>query len=230
MFIDELQMKPRRYPEGYHRLTNIQQTLYRVCADEFDRLCNEIDEAKQVLPIRQRTLNKSHIAREAAQLLGHKKLQHSHMSQSNCLFLFDAINAWNQALTARFEGSHAYLTSQAKQPTKADLKKQIEELEDSQVEFCRKAFDAMVESSLLESKSEQVLEIQRLKSENYELTKLTVHQKDTIETLFKELAAFSDPKQSQTANQLNKALIKLRTALVEQGINPDELVSKGTLK
>lgn len=213
-----LTKKKKQYPPEYETLTDIQQTLYRVCESEFEKAKKLIQTATNIseLKKRDRTINKSEVTRIAAKELKKDNLNHSHMSESNCKFLFNSIQRWNAVLEAEYKLSNVYKNARAQEPTKQELKEKLKNSQKHLKVITREVYDYYVKSSMLDSKSELTTEVERLTTENQKLTKQLVNSEVTRETLVRQLAQAADA--DLEARRLKKEVLRLQIILKKNGI------------
>lgn len=213
-----LTKKKKEFPPEYESMTDIQQTLYRVCEREFEKANTLIQTATKAssLKKRDRTINKSAVTRIAAQELDKNNLTHSHMSEPNCKFLFDSIQRWNLMLEAEYRLSNVYKNTQAQEPTKADLRAKLKDSKKHLKDITREVYDYYVKSSMLDSKSELVIQVEKQKEANNKLIEKLVNSEATRETLVSQLAQSADAELD--TRRLNKEVLRLQSILKENSI------------
>ncbi|HHX8690633.1 MULTISPECIES: hypothetical protein [Vibrio harveyi group] len=217
MKIIGLTKKSKDYPDAYHRLTALQKALYRLCEKEFENAKQRIQAATEVLKVRERTINKSKVARLAAKELNKKKLNHSHMSKSNCPFLFNSIKSWNARLEAEYKISPACMNAASKQPTKDELKAEIKALKKPLKSIGHDVYDYYVKSCLLAAESELKSMVDKLEKDNSVLREKLVNTQLQNETFIKQLA--DDEGQKLKIKRLEKEVIELKAILSKNSID-----------
>ncbi|MEZ8310037.1 hypothetical protein AB6C57_15215 [Vibrio splendidus] len=183
-----LTKKKKEYPSAYYELSELQQVIYRVCEGEYEKAKVHIDTATSLLKVRERTINKSEVARVAGGKLGRANLNHSHMSKENCPFLFSSINAWNAKLKAHFELSSYVLNSKAHQPTKEELKAKLGKAKKAQKELGREVLDYYTNSVVIQSEAVLKAKVAKLERENDDLSKKLVDVSASRDELLKQIA------------------------------------------
>ncbi|MCG9618565.1 MULTISPECIES: hypothetical protein [Vibrio] len=206
-----LSKKKKEYPSAYYELSELQQVIYRVCEDEYEKAKVRIDNATSLLKVRERTINKSEVARIAGEKLGRANLNHSHMSKENCLFLFSSINAWNAKLKAHFELSSYVLNSKARQPTKEELKAELGKAKKAKKEFGREVLDYYTNAVLIQSEAVLKTKVAKLERENEDLNKKLVDVTASRDELLKQIA---EQGESELAiKRLRKEILNLQGQL-----------------
>lgn len=206
-----LSKKKKEYPSAYYELSELQQVIYRVCEDEYEKAKVRINNATSLLKVRERTINKSEVARIAGEKLGRANLNHSHMSKENCLFLFSSVNAWNAKLKAHFELSSYVLNSKARQPTKEELKAELGKAKKAKKEFGREVLDYYTNAVLIQSEAVLKTKVAKLERENEDLNKKLVDVTASRDELLKQIA---EQGESELAiKRLRKEILNLQGQL-----------------
>ncbi|OZS43039.1 hypothetical protein [Photobacterium sanguinicancri] len=213
-----LTKKKKEHPSEYYKLTDLQKAFYEVCEAQYDVLLEHIKATKKPLPVRKRQINKSEVCRLVKQKLEWESdLNHSHMSNQNCPFLFESIQKWNDKLQRAHNLSKAKANSDARAVTKEDLEHQLQTYKSNQVDLGREFLDYIKDSCLLDGEIELRSKVDKLTRQVNRLTKERVHLKDQNDSIIGQLA--DRAKDQAKLKQLKLKVIKLQNLLSENGID-----------